>query len=70
METGPTWEQYTAMQFELERKLTTAKADKDKWKFACQKKQEWQFIAENREKEIIRLEKLVKKLEERLNAVK
>ena len=55
----PTCEQYTAMQFKLERELSVWKADCKKWKYAAQKLQDQSSRITWLENRIVELEKQI-----------
>lgn len=59
----PTWEQYTKMQFGLERELVTAKADANKWRYQVMK-------LKDQSSRITWLENRVAELERQVNEVK
>lgn len=58
----PTWEQYTAMQFKLERELSVWKADCKKWKYAA-------LQLQDQSSRIIWLENRIEELEKQIENV-
>ena len=58
-DTPPTWQQYTAMQFKLERENVTAKADANKWRYQAMKLQDQSARIAWLENRVAELEKQV-----------
>ncbi len=72
----PTWEQYTSMQFKLERESAGYKQDRDKWKFHATDLVDQRGTIDNLRKErsklsnrIRDLELTIKKLEKQVGKV-
>lgn len=59
----PTWEQYTSMQFKLEREIAGLKADCGKWKYHATQLQD-------QSTRIAWLENRVEELEKQINEIK